>query len=186
MTNQVVEVIKSRSSIRAYKSNPLTEEQKKVLQDAALAAPSAMNRQPYRFIFINNKTVLQEMEQEVVNYFEEVGNTEVMERLKSRGNKVLYDAPCVIVIPIEGNNSYALVDAGIAVQNIALAAKSIGLDSVILGFPGVIFNGEKADYWKKRLNFPEGFVYGIAIAVGHADMEKASHDPDPSKILTID
>jgi nitroreductase len=186
MTNQVLEVIKSRSSIRAYKTNPLTQEQKTVLQEAALASPSAMNRQPYRFIFINNQAVLEEMEQEVINYFVEAGNNEVLERLKSRNNKVLYNAPCVIVIAIEDNNSYAMVDAGIAVQNIALAAKSVGLGSVILGMPGVIFNGEKADYWKNLLNFPDGFTYGIGIAVGHADMEKAPHDPDLAKILNID
>lgn len=186
MTNHVIEVIKSRSSIRAYKSEPLTEEQKLVLQDAALAAPSAMNRQPYRFIFIYNKTVLQEMEQDVVNFFAAVDNKEVLERLKSRDNKVLYNAPCVIVIAIEDNNSYAKVDAGIAVENIALAAKSIGLDSVIVGMPGVVFSGEKADYWRKRVNLPEGYVYGIGIAVGHADMEKAPHEPEATKIITID
>jgi nitroreductase len=72
------------------------------------------------------------------------------------------------------------------VQNIALAAKSLGLDSVIVGMPGVIFNGEKADYLRKRLNVPEGYIYGIAIAVGIADMEKAPHELDPSKIITID
>lgn len=184
--NQVLETIKTRSSIRAYKSEPLTGEQKKILQDAALAAPSAVNRQPYKFIFINNKAIIQEIEQDVVNYFVAKNDEATVERMRSRNNKVLYDAPTVIVIVIEGNNSYAKVDAGIAVQNIALAAKSIGLDSVIVGMPGVIFNGEKADYWRERLNVPEGYVYGIGIAVGHANMEKAPHDPEPSKISTID
>jgi nitroreductase len=186
MTNQVLEVIKSRSSIRAYKAEPLTHEQKLVLQDAALASPSAMNRQPYRFIFINSKTVLQEMEQDVIDYFVAKNDEAVLERLKSRNNKVLYDAPCVIVIAIEDNNSYAKVDAGIAVQNIALAAKSIGLDSVIVGMPGLVFSGKKADYWRRRLSIPDNYIYGIAIAVGYADMEKAPHEPDPSKILTVD
>ena len=99
---------------------------------------------------------------------------------------MLYNAPCVIIIAIEENISYAKVDAGIAVENIALAAKSIGLDSVILGMPGVIFSGEKADYWRKRLNIPDDYIYGIAIAVGYADMEKAPHEPDPAKIFIVD
>lgn len=186
MTNQVLEVIKTRSSIRAYKSKPLTEEQKTILQEAALAAPSAMNRQPYKFIFINNMAVLKEMEQDVINFFASKNDEAVVERIKSRNNKVLYDAPCLIVIVIEDNNSYAKVDAGIAVQNIALAAKSIGLDSVIVGMPGVVFSGERTDYWRERLSIPEGYAYGIAIAVGYADMEKAPHELDKSKIATID
>jgi nitroreductase len=186
MTNQVLETIITRSSIRAYKSEPLSQEQKKALQDAALASPSAMNRQPYKFIFINNKAVIEEIEQDVVNYFVAKKDEAVLERLKSRNNKVLYDTPCLILIVIEDNNSYAKVDAGIAVQNIALAAKSIGLDSVIVGMPGVVFSGPKADYWRKSLNIPEGYTYGIGIAVGYADMEKTPHDPDPSKIINID
>jgi nitroreductase len=186
MANEVLETIKTRSSIRAFKSEQLKEEQKKALQDAALASPSAMNRQPYKFIFINNKVVIQEIEQDVVNYFVAKNDEVVVERMRSRNNKVLYDAPTVVVIAIEDNNSYAKVDAGIAVQNIALAAKSLGLDSVIVGMPGVIFNGEKADYWRKRLNVPEGYVYGIGIAVGYADMEKAPHEPDPLKIINVD
>jgi nitroreductase len=186
MTNQVLETIKTRSSIRAYKSQPLTDEQKTVLQDAALASPSAMNRQPYKFIFINNKTTIDEIEQDVVNFFVAKNDEAVVERIKSRNNKVLYDAPCLIVIVIEDNNHYAKVDAGIAVQNIALAAKSIGLDSVIVGMPGVVLSGEKADYWRKSLNIPEGYVYGIGIAVGYADMEKVPHEPEPSKIINVD
>jgi nitroreductase len=186
LTNQVLEVIKTRSSIRAYKSKPLTEEQKMALQEAALSSPSAMNRQPYKFIFINNMAVLKEMEQDVINFFVAKNDEAVLERMKSRDNKVLYDAPCLIVIAIEDNNSYAKVDAGIAVQNIALSAKSTGLDSVIVGMPGVVFSGEKADYWRKRLDIPEGYAYGIAIAVGYADMEKAPHEHDKSKIHTID
>ena len=186
MTNQVMDIIKARSSIRAYKGEPLTEEQKTVLQEAALASPSAMNLQPYKFIFINNKSIIEGIEQDVVNFFVAMGNKEVVERIKSRDNKVLYNAPCVIVIAIEEKNSYAKVDAGIAVENLALAAKSIGLDSVIVGMPGVVFSGEKAEYWRNRISIPEGYGYGIGIAVGQADMEKAPHEPDPSKIITID
>lgn len=186
MSNEVINVIKSRRSIRAYKTTPLTDEQINILTDAALASPSAMNAQPYRFIVIKNKAMLQELEQDVIDRFTEIGNSMILERIRSRNNKVFYNAPCVIVIPVDSNNNYSRIDAGIAVQSIALAAKSIGLDSVILGMPAVVFEGKKADEWKKRLGFPEGYVFGIAIAVGQADMESEPHKPDPSKVSIID
>ncbi len=186
MVNKVLETIQSRSSIRAYQSKPLTKEQIQILTDAALASPSSMNRQPYQFIVVKNKALIQEWEQAAVDYFTEIGDSATRERLKSRNNKVFYNAPCVIVVAIENKGTYPLIDAGIAVQNIALAAKSIGLDSVILGLPSVVFAGENAAMWRKRLKLSEDHKYGIGIAVGYAAMEKFPHKPDPSKVSTIE
>jgi len=185
MTNQVIETIKSRRSIRAYKPQPLSQEQIDILIEAALAAPSAKNMQPWSINVLQNKAVIDEWEKAVVNYFVQREDKVMLDILTSRKFRIFYDAPCVFVIPINLQSIYAAIDAGILVQNIALAAKSIGLDSVILGIPHVIFTSEKADEWKKKLSFPEGFVYGISIAVGYADMEKQPHVLEPSKVVYI-
>ena len=185
MTNQVIETIKSRSSIRAYKPQMLTEEQVKILIDAALASPSARNMQPWSINVLQNKELITELEKAIVDFFVQRDEKGVIDILKSRNNKVFYDAPCVFVIPIDPKNTYATIDAGILAQNIALAAKSIGLDSVILGFPSVVFSSERADEWKKKLLFPEGYAYGISVAVGYADMDKKPHELEYSKVIHI-
>lgn len=185
MTNQVIEAIKSRRSIRAYKPEPLTEEQVKTLTEAALASPSARNMQPWSINVLQNKEIIDEWERSIVDFFVQRNDVAVIEIMKSRNNKIFYDAPCVFVIPISPQNSYASIDAGILAQNIALAAKSLGLDSVILGFPNVVFTSEKADEWKKKLMFPEGYVYGISVAVGYADMDKKPHELEYSKVVYI-
>lgn len=185
MTNQVIETIKSRSSIRAYKPEHLSETQVNVLIEAALASPSARNLQPWRVHILQNKELIDEWERAIVDYFVQRDEKAVIEIMKERNNKVFYDAPCVFVIPINPQHGYAHMDAGILSQNIALAAKSLGLDSVILGFPSVVFNSEKAEEWKKKLMFPEGFNYGISVAVGYADMYKAPHALDYSKVVHI-
>lgn len=185
MSNQVLETIKARSSIRAYKPQPLSKEQIDILIEAALAAPSARNMQPWTVNVLQNKSLIDEWEKAIVDYFVVREEKSVLELLSSRKNKIFYDAPCVFVIPINPENTYARMDAGILVENMALAAKSIGLDSVILGFPSVVFNSEKAEEWKKKLLFPEGFEYGISIAVGYADMEKLPHEIQPSKVIYI-
>ncbi len=186
MSNSVIETIKTRSSIRAYKKTALTEEQIKTLTEAGLAAPSAMNRQDYKFIAISNEEKLAEWEQGVVAFFEDINETAMIDRLKERNNKVLYDAPTVIIIASGTMDSnYSGVDAGIAVQNIALAAKSMGLDSVILGMPSVVFKGKDSEKFKEVLSIPEGYSYTIAIGVGHADMEKDPHPLDTSKVVLV-
>ena len=185
MTNQVIETMKSRRSIRAYKPESLTKEQVKILTEAALASPSAKNMQPWSINVLQNKDLIDEWEKAIVDFFVQRDDKTVIDIMKSRNNKVFYDAPCVFVIPINPQNNYAQIDAGILAQNIALAAKSIGLDSVILGFPNVVFTSEKADEWKKKLMFPEGYGYGISVAVGYADMDKKPHELDYTKVVYI-
>lgn len=183
--NTVIETIMSRSSIRAYKTTPLSKEQLRTIIDAALAAPSARNMQPWTVNVLQNKELIDAWEAEIVDFFTKREDKPVVEILSSRKNKIFYDAPCVFVIPVNPQNTYSNMDAGILAQNITLAAKSLGLDSVILGFPSVVFQGENAESWKKKLLFPEGYVYGISVAVGYADMEKDPHELDQEKVIYI-
>jgi nitroreductase len=182
--NKVLETIKARRSIRAYQKKQLNKEQINALVEAALASPSAMNLQPWHFIVVQNQSIVNELGQGVVAYFKNIGDENIIQRLESRNNKVFYDAPCVIVISAKPEGMYQ-IDVGIAAQNIAVAAKSMGLDSVILGLPRVVFEGEIAENWKNKLQFPEGHEYGLAVAVGYAAMEKEPHERDHSKVTFI-
>ncbi len=95
------------------------------------------------------------------------------------GNKIFFDAPLVIVISMEEEKG---MDVGILVQSLALAAKGMGLDSVILGFPRVSFDSVFDKKWNEKLCFPENYVYGISIAIGYGDEEGRSRQVDPSKV----
>ncbi len=185
MNNPVLDVIASRSSIRDYTPEPLTADEISALKQAALAAPTARNEQNQRFYFITSPALKDEIDKAVVDYFVAKGDQAVVDLLASRNNKVLYDAPLYVAIAIDTNNPYGKVDAGIAVQNLALAAKSMGLDSVILGFPGMAFQGAKGADLKKKLGFPDGFEYGIGISIGHAAKGKEPHQGNPEHIITI-
>ena len=52
--NDVIKTMLERSSIRAYTDEKLTQEQISLLRDAALSAPTAMNAQDQRFVFVTN------------------------------------------------------------------------------------------------------------------------------------
>jgi len=50
----MLDLIKSRRSIRKYTSEPVTDEQIKILLEATMAAPSASNRKPWEFVVVRD------------------------------------------------------------------------------------------------------------------------------------
>ncbi|MCH5279114.1 MAG: nitroreductase family protein [Christensenellaceae bacterium] len=184
MENIVIGTILDRSSIRAYTDEMLTEAELSVLKKAALSSPTAMNRQDQRFAFITRKETIDEIEKAVVDTIVAGGDADFAERIKSRGGKVMYDAPLVVVI-FAKPAKFAGVDAGIAVENLAIAAKSMGLDSVILGMPDAAFAGQAGAERRAALGIDEEFEFKIAIAIGHRATEKLPHEWDESHIIDI-
>ena len=71
---------------------------------------------------------------------------------------------------------WGAVDAGIAVENISLAAEGMGLGSLIIGCIKDALSGEKKEYFANALKFPEGYAYQIAIAIGHKAVGKKPHE----------
>jgi len=181
-----IQAIKSRYSCRAFTSQMPSDEHLQIITEAALAAPSAMNMQPWRVIVVKNQELLAELETEAFNNLDDSAR----ERVMSRGGKVYYNTPCQIIIPITDpvNNKWANIDCGIITQNIALAAESLGINSLICGMIAFSFMGDKGDYFKQRLGFPENYDLGLSVLLGYADESgvKAPHELDLTKISTVE
>jgi nitroreductase len=183
MSNSVIDAIFSRRSVRAYTARPLDDETVELLAKTALAAPSANNLQPVNVVVVRNSALIREAEEAIIAYFVKKGENAVLEHIKSRNNRIFYDAPVSFFLAVK-NKSEA--DTGIAAENISIAAAGLGLGSIILGLPGVIFNDpETASYWKSRLGFPPGYEFGLAVAAGYAADTGKPHDIDPDKISHI-
>lgn len=182
--NEVIKTMLVRRSIRAYKDIKLTDEELFLLKQAALSAPTAMNRNDQRFAFVSDASVITRIENDVVEAVRDAGDTAFLERILSRNGKVIYDAPLFVGIFGKESN-YAGVDAGIAVQNLALAAKALGLDLVILGMPSLAFSGKRGEALQKLLGVPEEFKFRIGIAIGHPAMDKDPHEWDESHVIEI-
>ena len=181
--NKVLEVIHSRRSIRKYKDKDLSKDQIDILLEAGLMSPSALNEEPWHITVLTNKEIILEWEKTIVDYFIDLGNHWAIDHNKSRNNKIFYDAPVVFVISMKENKA---MDVGIMAQSIALAAKSMGLDSVILGLPRVSFDPKFNGQWEKTLKFPENYTYGISVAVGYGDEAGRLRKPDMEKVSYLD
>ena len=183
--NAVLSTISLRRSHRAYTAQQLSQPQLDALIQAALDAPSAVNDQPWHFSVVQNPALLDEMDQVSRENMMKEAEASRSPRLADRKFHIFYHAPTVIFISCKTSNPMAGVDCGIAVENIALAAESLGLGSVILGLPRFAFQDERGKAFAKTLEFPDDHQFVIAIALGVPADEKAHHGVKPGKVTVI-
>ena len=172
---EVIKAIAKRSSTRGYTAEPVTEEELRILLEAGLQAPTAANKQEIHFTVLKgNHPVLQEIEED---------------KNKLRGILALehnfyYEAPVVIILSADRDFRWSVLDAGIAVENMSLAAEELGLGSLIIGCIYDALRGEKQEYYSKALQLPDNYEYEIAIAVGHKAVSKEPHTYDAAAQIT--
>jgi len=183
--NETLKTIAGRYSCRDFADTPLTDGQIQAIAEAALAAPSAMNSQPWHVIVVADKALVDEMDAEGMAILAAAEDKSGYERIMSRGGKLFYNAPCMIMVASDGSD-YAAMDCGILSQNVALAAHSLGLGNVICGMARIPLAGPRGDEFKRRMQFPAGYTFGIAILVGTARSGKAPHGLDMGKLTRID
>lgn len=181
--NEVLNVIDTRRSIRKFEKTAITDEEMKALENAALAAPTGMNRRELRFSFVHNEEEIASIQKQVETCLAKTESGQAsLQRLKEReAENVFYGAPLVILISGK-ETGWLKVDAGIAVQNLALAAESLGLGSCIIGMIRVAFQAGDPDALNKHFAFEEDEEFCISIAIGHKAMSKVAHEFDQAHI----
>jgi len=184
MTSDTIKTMLARYSCRAYTDKMPSDEALHAIAEAAVAAPSAVNQQNWRVIVLKNKEFIDELEAEGMKVLAAQSDQSAYNRIMSRGGKMLYNAPCMVIVPINKSFSekYALIDLGIVVENIALAAASLGINSVICGMISNCFAGSRAEEFKRRLDIPEDYEIGLAVLLGYAEKQGQPHELDYSKI----
>ena len=183
--NQTLSLIASRRSHRAYRPTQLTKEQLDALLKAAVQSPSAMNRQPWHFTVVQDQSLLDRINAAARRQAMNRAPAQRSPRFQDDAFHIFYHAPTVIFLSGDPENAWTQIDCGIAVENIALAAESLGLGSVILGLPKDAFHSEEGPALCQALSFPEGWKFIIAIAVGSPADDKDAHPVSESKITLI-
>ncbi|MCM8805278.1 MAG: nitroreductase family protein [Candidatus Omnitrophica bacterium] len=142
----LLDVIKERRSIRAFKVTPISINILKDIIDCARLAPTARNLQPWTFVVITEEKTIKKIA-EATDY-----------------GKFLAQAPCCILVFCE-DTKYYLEDGSAATENILLAAKAYGIGSCWIA-------GDKKPYVKKIseiVNAPENQKLVSIIALGYPD-----------------
>lgn len=185
--NEVLNVIEKRSSTRGYTEEELTEEELRLILTAGLQAPTARNEQEVHISVLKGTSRLaKEIEEErTALLLAEETDEEQREKIKNNPANFYYDAPTVLLLSVRKDFGWKQVDAGICVENIALAAQSLGLGSLIIGCIKGALTGAKQDYFAKEAQFPENYEFAIAVALGHIHTGKEPHKIDFDKSVTF-
>lgn len=174
--NQVLTTIKQRSSARAYSTEQPTQEELNMILQAGLMAPTGMNKQEIHFTVVKgNNPVLSELDDEKRR----------LRGQEKQPHNFYYEAPVLILLSAEDDFKWSQVDAGIAVENMALAAESLGLGNLVIGCIYDALHGERKDYFSEQFRIPAGYSFQIVLAVGHKTDHKTPHEYDFDKQVTI-
>ena len=172
---EVLEAIKTRRSIRRYKTTPVDDETIELIMEAARRAPSWANTQCWRFIGVRESE-------------KKSGLADILSTNNPATNPVR-TAPVVIVACAERGKSgsfrggepatdkgeyWYMFDTALAMQNLVLAAHSLGLGTVYIG----AFDAKKA---ASILEVPQGFCAVAMTPLGYPDEEP---EPRPRKELS--
>jgi len=137
LTNEVINNIYKRRSIRKYKHEQIKDEEIEIIIEAGRYAPSGGNNQTNHFLVIQSESVLSKLKQLVVQEFSKMEIEEnTYKSLKysiiqsKKGDyDFIFNAPTLVVVGNVKGYGNAMADAAVAIENMMLAATSLNIGS---------------------------------------------------------
>ena len=151
-----IETITNRRSVRKFQSKPVSDEDLKTIIEAGRQAPSAANRQPWHFVVVKNE--------------------DQREKLAEACSGQTWLAGAAVIIAGVGkpavNEKWYPVDVAIAMQNMILAATSLGYGTCWIG----AFDQERV---KSVLGIPEDLTVVALTPIGVPDDQPEARPRQP-------
>jgi nitroreductase len=173
-TNDIIKVIKNRRSVRAYQPEQIMERDMLAVVEAGLYAPSAKNGQPWHITVIQNQGLLEEM---TAMFKEEVikrGGESAKIAEEDTAFKIFHGAPCAIIVSGDATAEAASIDCAAAVENMLIAAESLGLGTCWMQSNMLLFESSKGAELIKTMKIPDGYKPLYTFSIGYkAEMPEA-------------
>lgn len=167
------EVIKKRRSVRNFRPDPIPEEHLLKIVDAARMAPCAGNEQPWKFIIVQDKNLIEALKNECIKRIEiqlkesmNLSGDALKEELKKRVDSWItgrLSAPAYIVVLTDGQRKwpdYNQHDGPLAAGYLLLAARALGYGTVYMT------DSISVEATKKVLNIPDRYIRVCITPVG--------------------
>lgn len=167
--NETLEVIANRRSIRKYKPEQITDKELQQIMEAAILAPSARNQQKWHFTVVQKREIIDEMARIIKSNALNSSEEYAARFMSDPEYHVFFHAPTVILVSHITGGHFIEVDCGMAMQNILLAAESLGIGSCVIGFSRFLLASQVGIDLLKELGMPEGYTHLSAVALGYPD-----------------
>jgi nitroreductase len=155
------------------------------LLDAAVKAPSAMNRQPWAFGVIQDKTLIDDLAERVRKFL--LGKLDewewlqpYKEHIENPESHVFYHAPTLIVIYSKDRELMSQIDCCLAAENLMLAACDRGLGTCWIGFATWVLDAPEV---KREMGVPEEYAVVAPIIVGYPASDIPPVEKNPPQVL---
>jgi len=161
-----LETIYQRRAVRSYASDTLSESTVRGLLDAAVQAPTAMHLEPWRFLVIQDRALLQRLSDRAKVIAREQlkpASGDLPALLASPTFNIFYDAGTLIVICGKSAGQFVTADCWLAAENLMLAACAQGLGTCCIGFAVPVLNAPEI---KQELGIPTDMTAIAPIIVG--------------------
>ncbi len=177
IVNETLKIIKQRRSTRSFKEEQIKDEELQAVLEAGLYAPNAGD-QAWHFTVVQNRELLDRLNLAAkdtargmdMEHFRELGNDERFD--------CIYGAPTLIIV---SGNERSLIpleaDCAAAMQNLLVAAESVGLGSCWIYFVTLAFHSIQGPALRKELKMPEGYKPYYSAVLGYK-READVHAPD--------
>ncbi|MBN2279979.1 MAG: nitroreductase family protein [Candidatus Marinimicrobia bacterium] len=154
----MIKILRNRKSVRKFSNEKIAEQDLKILKECLLRAPSSRNKQPWEFIFVDSKILVEQLAES-----------------KLSGSQFLKNAPLAIVIG--GNETISDVwieDCSIAAIILQLTAVSLNLGSCWIQIRNRMHDEKTSseEFVQNLLDIPKNIRILSIIALGHPSQEK--------------
>ena len=168
----IFETILGRRAVRNYTDKKVEADVLKTLLEAAVWAPTALHKEPWGFVIVQNKSILKNISDLAKPLFIEelkkIGTREDV--LKHTGGNLFYDAGTLIIICGKINGHQPVADCWMAAENMMLAACAMNLGSCVVASALPAMSLPEV---KSMLGIPTGFTAVAPVIIGYPQTQAA-------------
>ncbi len=163
----ILDLLKSRRSIRRYKDKKIEQDKIDTLIKSALLSPSSRGTCPWGFVVVDDRQIIMKLTES-----------------KKHNIKFLDGAPLAIIVYADPEKTnFWVEDTSIASTLIHLAAHKVGLGSCWIQIRNKMYDNTKSsgEYIKELVSLPEKYRVESIIAIGYPDESKAFYQESELK-----
>lgn len=172
--NLAIENIMTRTSVRSFTKQPVEDEVLECVLKAAMAAPSAMNKQPWHFFVIREENLRNTIADSLEYGKQSLRNSSVAIIVAGDKSRFFEEPDSV---------DYWVEDCSAAAENLLLAAHAVGLGAV---WCGVYPIPERVAQLRKATGISDDYIPMCIIPIGYPDTDSEPKDKwDPAKVTYL-
>ncbi|MCD8355623.1 MAG: nitroreductase [Clostridia bacterium] len=172
--NNVIQNMLDRHSCRAFTDQPIEQEKINDLITAALWAPSSNNCQTWHFTMITNTEKIQRL-------------ASAVREADSRPANYNFFAPAAFfIVSGERDNRNCFLDGAAAMENVLLAATSLGLGSCWINQVRDVCDNPQVRAILTEYGVPENHIVNASAAIGYAAKPAVVHERKANLVSIVD